>query len=142
MKEITLTSSEKPGFQSRKKTKKLVFDSPLFSLTILISYLDVSRTPAMRQTVEKESRIPRLCSHLANLHFNLTQQNVCSIHDVPDDGQQKQQRRDEAAKHIWFVLSKILAILVELLAFALEFFGDVNCVVRVECSVDPCDIDR
>jgi hypothetical protein len=93
----------------------------------------------MRQTVEEKNR---LCSHLANFHFNLTQQNVCSVHDVPDDGQQKQQRRDEAAKHIWFVLSKVLAILVELLAFALEFFGDVNCVVGVEGSVDPRDIDR
>lgn len=61
---------------------------------------------------------------------------------MPDDGQQKEQRRDEAAKHIWLVLSETFAVLVKLFALAFEFFGYVEGVVRVECSVDPRDIDR
>lgn len=61
---------------------------------------------------------------------------------MPDDGQQKEKRRDEAAKHARPILAQTLAVLEQLLTFALEFFGDVKGVVRVEGPVNPRDINR
>lgn len=61
--------------------------------------------------------------------MNLTQQNVCSVHDMPNDRQKKQKRRDESAEHIWSILTQILTTFEQLFAFTFEFFGYVNSVV-------------
>lgn len=59
---------------------------------------------------------------------------------MSDDGQQKQDRRDEAAEDLGAALPQVHAALVELFALLRQLLGYVNGVMRVECPVDPCDI--
>lgn len=48
---------------------------------------------------------------------------------MSDDGQQKQDRRDEAAEDLWAALPQVHAALVELFALLRQFLGYVNGVM-------------
>lgn len=72
----------------------------------------------------------------------LTQQNVRSVHNMPNASEQEQKGSDEAAEHVRSTLSQGPAAFQQLFALLHQLLGDVNCVVWVERPIDPCDINR
>lgn len=114
----------------------------VFSFIILISYLAVRKTPAMRQAVNWKRNILRIINRPVRV-FKSIYRIKCKCHWRYDRWRRVETEATWwSRKNIRPVLSQILTVIVDLCAALYKLLRYVNGVMWVECSVDPRDVDR